>query len=88
MGDQKERKQIILGNEFDDNLRVALRATLIEFGGEVIENEWVPDFEHLEVTINGLTLDVEAETYIGLSIHGEPNLVQRIAARVRERMTT
>ena len=79
---------IILGNEYDDKLRNALRATLIEFGGKITNNLWVPDFEQLKVNIEGKDIIVEAETYIGLSVSGESSLVQRIATRVKERMGT
>ena len=87
MDTQNMRKTIILGDEYDDELRDAVRATLIEFGGIVSNNLWVPDFEQLEVDVDGRAITVEAETYVGLSISGEAQLVQRIAARVKERIS-
>ncbi|MFH0888541.1 MAG: hypothetical protein V1871_04965 [Planctomycetota bacterium] len=81
---------IILGKEYDDKLRDAVRATMREFGGKIIDKTWgvggSQEVERVKSIVEGKTVVIEAETYIGLSINGDSILVQRIAARVRERM--
>jgi hypothetical protein len=60
---------------------------LRELGAVVSDNSWgvggSQEVERLEVAIAGQTLMVEAETYIGLSIADQAELVRRIAGWVR-----
>lgn len=74
---------VVLGDEYDDDLRNRLVDALRSLGGTL---EGTPlrgvagsqDFESMIVDIGGSQIRVEAETYIGLSISGNPQLVQRI----------
>ncbi len=72
-------KTIMLGNEYDDALRDALRAVLLELGASWGASTWGVGgsqmVETVEVIIDGGRLLVEAETYMGLSITGEEPLV-------------
>lgn len=73
----------MLGDEFDEGLRQRLMDVLrklgaLQSGGS---NRFVggsQELEKLEVTIDGRSLHVEAETYIGLSISGADDLVERV----------
>ena len=62
---------------------------LDELGAAVVDTSWgiggSQEVETIALTLDGKTLTVEAETYIGLSITGEPELVERIAGEVRAR---
>jgi hypothetical protein len=85
------RGRILLGAEYDDALREALMETLREFNAVEISH-WYgvggsQEVERLDVQLHGARVEVEAETYVGLSISGEPRVIARIAARVRQRTT-
>jgi hypothetical protein len=85
-------KTIVLGSEYDQKLREALLATLDELAGRAVNRSWgvggSQELEQLDVAIGNETIVVEAETYIGLTIHGGSALVDRIAGLVRERMSS
>jgi hypothetical protein len=74
---------VVLGDEFDDSLRQKLMDVLRKLGalqssgGDrfVVGSQ---DLEELEVTIDGRSLRVEAETYVGLSISGPADLVEQV----------
>ena len=74
---------IVLGDEFDESLRAKLLDVFRELGATqagdadrfVVGSQ---DVEAVEVTIDGRRLQVEAETYIGLSLSGPADLVEKI----------
>lgn len=74
-----------LGDEFDDALRDRLLKVLRQLGAtasgaasRAVAGSQV--VEELEVVIEGQTLCVTAETYVGLSIGGPEDLVQRVCS--------
>lgn len=78
---------LVLGDEYDVELRAALSETLRELGGAAV-GQWrgvggSQEIKTMSVMIDGKKLDVEAETYIGLSVSGDATLVEKIAALVR-----
>ena len=79
------RKKIILGDEYDDDLRDRLCQLLKSMGGKVVHNDWALGgsqvLETLEVALPDGNIAVEAETYIGLSISGEETQVIELAAK-------
>jgi len=83
------RRKTVLGNEYDNQLRRVLMEVLKELGGQVRSKDWgvagSQEIESLEVEIGGRCILVEAETFIGLSITGENDLIERIAALVKRR---
>ena len=83
-------KRITLGPEYDAHLRSTLKNVLVELGAALSSSEWgvvgSQELEQLEVEVGGSKLAVEAETYVGLSILGEPSLVDHIAQLVRARL--
>ena len=85
-----DSKTVNLGKEYDAQLREALRHTLLELGAIVTDKSWgvggSQEVETLQVSLAGGTLSVDAETYVGLSITGAPDLVDRVAALVHERL--
>ena len=72
----------ILGDEFDDDLRSKLMDVLRHIGAMPIDSTrsmgGSQDLEELDVVVDGRSVRVEAETYVGLSISGPCDLVQRI----------
>lgn len=74
---------VILGDEFDEDLRNKLMALLHQLGAiqtrgsehHVSGSQYI---EKLTVNIGGKTLEITAETYIGLSIKGSKDIVQQI----------
>ena len=83
--------RLVLGDEYDDKLRKALLATLREFIAQPVD-QWhgvggSQEVERLVLEIEGEKIEVESETYVGLSIAGNERVVNRIAARVRQRMS-
>jgi hypothetical protein len=57
-------------------------------GAENVSRDWgvvgSQELATLKVTLNGQPLTIEAETYVGLSVTGEAQTVETIAARVDE----
>lgn len=90
MSDSQQPKTIILGKEYDAELRSALRSVLKELGGVVTDKSWgvagSQEVERLQVELEGSTITVETETYIGLSITGNAGIVDRLEALVRQRL--
>ena len=80
-----DSKTILLGAEHDDRLRLILREVLKTLASTKPRHEWSPDIETLDVDIEGRSIRVEAETYIGLSISGPADLVDRICELVKQR---
>jgi hypothetical protein len=84
------QETIVLGHEYDDKLRLTLVQLLRELGATGLEETWglagSQEISSAKAQLGGKPLLIEAETYIGLSITGDPNLVRQIAATVRERL--
>lgn len=81
-------KTIILGDEYDDDLRDSLVNALKVLGATPVVSDWAAagsqELETFEFELNGHTLCIEAETYIGLSLSGDEAQVNEIAKRVEE----
>jgi hypothetical protein len=82
-------KTVVLGREYDLDLRDAVIGVLREQGATALDSSWVvagsQELATHEADLGGRTIVVEAETYVGLTITGESELVDRIAALVRRR---
>ncbi|MDG2332928.1 MAG: hypothetical protein P8Q97_01770 [Myxococcota bacterium] len=84
-----QQRKSVLGDEYDEDLQDTLIAVLKELGGRPRARDWSmggsQEISILEVEIGNRSLLVESETYIGLSITGDEDLVERIAALVERR---
>jgi len=84
------KKTIILGKEHDDRLRSTLVELVKDMGGRTLNKSWgvggTQEVEIWEVEMNGSEITFEAETYIGLSISGEQEIVDEFASRLTERL--
>ena len=82
-------KTIILGDEFDDHLRSVLVEVMHDMGAKTLVADWSvvgsQEFETAKLELRGKIVDVESETFIGLSITGDANDVDEIAHRVSEK---
>lgn len=80
---QNNYVMVILGDEYDDQLRAKLLAALRSL--RAVPNNpsskalaGSQEIEEFDVTIDGQPVHVEAETYIGLSISGPEGIVNRV----------
>jgi len=77
----------ILASEHDLAATNALQSVLREMGAEQVSRSWgvagSQEVNTLHFTCGDEPLVVEAETYVGLSITGDSQLVELIAHRVR-----
>lgn len=78
---------IVLGDEFDDDLRADVLDILKSLGGTSSgQNDWgvagSQEVERITVKLRGKEICVEAETYVGLSITGPDDLVAEIKKMV------
>ena len=84
----KLEKTVVLGTEYDDELRDALRDVLIEMGGNVQGSEWTmggsQELDSAAVRFGEELIIVESETYVGLSITGPEDLVNRIEQKLHK----
>ncbi|MDU9405442.1 hypothetical protein RTH46_23435 [Pseudomonas sp. zfem004] len=86
----KEMATIILGNEYDDAVRDALRAVLVRSGAVGIDKTWVvggsQEIDTLAIRLGSDLIMIEAETFIGLSVTGPKAVVEDIALLVRQQL--
>ena len=78
----------ILGSEHENAIINALRQVLRKMGAEEGERHWTvagsQEVSTVHYILGAQPLTVEAETYIGLSITGDSEIVATIAAQVRD----
>ena len=88
MGFLTKKKTVVLGPEYDDDLLIALRCVARELGGKLVSKRHLAagsqNLTSSKIQIGIQRIVVERETYVGLSIRGPADLVERIAAMVRE----
>lgn len=83
------KKKLVLGDEYDDALRLALMDCLTELGADIAARQWglggSQIIDTTKISLGKDLLVVEAETYVGLSIAGEARIVDRVAALLATR---
>ena len=79
-----------LGDEYDDDVKAALEGVLAELGATFDGHEAAvggsQDVETVVATIGGQPLRITSETYIGVTIRGGADLVDRVARSVETRL--
>ena len=79
---------IILGAEHDATLHQALLKALSEAGATVGETQWgvggSQELVGFSAMLDGFQLQIESETYIGLSLAGDQSTVEKVANRTRQ----
>jgi len=90
MSTQLLQEKIVLGDEYDVELRKTLFEVLQKLGATEIEkSSGVAGSQEVQTfcaKVGAKSVLVEAETYIGLSLTGDPFLVREVAHRVRQRL--
>ena len=85
-----EQAAVVLGDEYDDCLRDALREVLKSCGAIILEGSWgiggSQEIETLKVKLGSDILVVESETYMGLSIAGPKDAVENVAQQVNRKL--
>jgi hypothetical protein len=80
------RKKIILGDEYDEDLKGVVRKVLIENGAVELDKSWnlggSQEIETLQIKLGDEVITVEAETFIGLTIEGPEPLVENLAKKI------
>lgn len=80
-------KSVVIGDEYDDDLRDQLLAVLKEMGAtEKSSDRGMAGSQEVETyvfEVSGKKLVVEAETYQGLSLIGDKALVEDIQGRLK-----
>lgn len=79
---------VILGPEHDQKLRAAVVEVMRQLGASIESRDWVvagsQEIETVQAQLSGNAITIEAETYIGLSITGEENMINEISKRVKQ----
>jgi hypothetical protein len=80
-------KTVILGNEYDDDLKSRLIDKLKEMGANPVSSDWgvagSQEVESLSVRLRDQIVEIESETFVGLSIFGPEELVDEIASLLK-----
>lgn len=78
---------ILLGSEDDDSLFERLVDAVKGMGGSIVDTEWVlggsQELTRYSIALPAGNLVALAETYIGLSLCGNPDLVRLLASKVK-----
>jgi hypothetical protein len=82
-----EHMKVRISDEFDDDLRAVVRTALAELGADVTHSSWgvggSQEIETLEVMVGDQRVIVEAETYVGLTVSGDRQVIERLLGRIR-----
>lgn len=86
----KDITTVVLGDEYDDVLRDALRDVLLSNGAVGVDRSWglggSQEIETLKVRLGDDVITIEAETFIGLTISGTKSVVDDITQKVRQKI--
>lgn len=84
------RKTVRLGPEYNATIHQALKTTLALLSAVTTKSDWgVGGSQELgtwEVLIDGEPLTVESETYMGLTITGAEEIVDRVASLIQKQL--
>lgn len=83
-------KTVILGDEYDETLREALRTVLLRNGAISTDKSWgvggSQEIETVKVKLGDDLITIESETFVGLTITGSSRIVESLAQEVREQL--
>lgn len=78
--------KINLGNEYDDVLRSAIQKVLLRNNAVGIDASWgvggSQEIEMLKVRIEQDLITIESETYIGLTISGPKEIIEKLSQEI------
>jgi hypothetical protein len=80
-------KTVVLGPEYDPSTRSAFADAIKELGGIESDHSWgvggSQEVTTCNITFPNGTIHVEEETYMGLKISGDEEIVEQIAAYMK-----
>lgn len=80
------KKTVVLGDEFDDDLKVRLVEKMKSLGAKPLSSDWSvagsQELSALSVSLRGDVLTIQSETFVGLSICGPEDLVDEISLSI------
>ena len=84
--------QVCLGNEYDKALHAALLVILVDLGATLKgQGQWSvagsQELWQMDVVLDEHTIHIESETYIGLSITGPTEIVEKIQRKLKDDAT-
>ncbi|MDX2080385.1 MAG: hypothetical protein SFU53_06330 [Terrimicrobiaceae bacterium] len=81
-----------LGNEYDAQLWIRLKLVIKKLGGQMSADNWglsgSQELETFKVAIDGQILNIQSETYIGITLSGDSALVEKIQRLVDQERGT
>jgi hypothetical protein len=82
------QETIILGNEFDQELRLKVVEALKTIKANIIDSDWhiagSQEVELIKFRLNERFLYLESETYIGLSIRGHTEDLKKLTDTLKQ----
>lgn len=84
-------KTVVIGTESDEHLRHTLDDVVMRMGGKPFMREWVGggarELERVGVEVRKRRLIIDAETSVGLSLHGPSDLVDEVHGMVKHHLS-
>jgi hypothetical protein len=84
-------KKVVIGSEFDEQLRWILDDVVLRMGGKPFMHESASggarELERVGVEVRARRVIIDAETSVGLSLHGPSDLVEEIHGMVKYRLS-
>ncbi len=83
-----DKKTVILGPEYDQELLAKLQNVLTALGAVIHSDDWgvggSQELREFDVKVSGTLLHIESETYVGLSVQGDGNIVDKVSQMMIE----
>ena len=79
--------EINLGAEYDEELRAAVLGAFSDLGAALTDKLSGLDVSIFEAEVDGRTITVTAETYLGVTLSGERATVERLAQLIQARLS-
>ena len=85
-----EKKRTILGDEYDEKLRASLDRVLKKLGARKRNSDWgVAGSQEILISkfiVDGKEITIESETFMGLTVEGDPELVDKVVLATKSEM--
>lgn len=75
-----------IGAEYDEKVWELLKSAIAALNGKVSDQQWAlagsQELNFFEIDIEGEKIEVESETYMGISISGSSEIIKRICSHM------
>ena len=79
---QDVKKSVIVGNEYDPHIRSKLVEVLGKLDAKCAKESWAvvgsQEIFVSQFTINGKDIEIESETFVGITISGPEDIVNKV----------